>query len=139
MVKKPVENANINRILYQYYKEDGSEKFVKGERWTNKHVKEYVKESRFRGKMILLDQLGFRLSRNEKDMVEDIIRLLDNNFNKVNYTLSNKQVLVMIICFIRMEHDPYNRPVYFDKLDEYGINEQMFVSFLITLLKQYRS
>ena len=131
---------DVEFLLSKYYNKNGQEKWVKGEGWSNDHAKEYLSEQALQGKMILAQQLGFRLSREEKDRVEYIIKLFGNDFNKINRSLSNEQVLVMIICFIRMEKDESrNKGKYFKKLKEFDISDKRYISFLHSLLKEYRS
>ena len=129
----------VEFLLGKYYNEYSQEKFVKGERWSNEHMNEHISEQRLQQKVIMAQELGFRLSQVEKDMVAHIIRLFGNDFNKINRSLSNEQVLVMIICFIKMEKDPYHRGRYYKKLQEYDISKNQYISFLISLLKEYRS
>ena len=126
-------------LLDKYYNKYGQEKYVRGERWSNEHMNEHISEQRLQQKVIMAQELGFRLSQVEKDMVAHIIRLFGNDFNKIHFTLSNEQVLVMIICFIKMEKDPRQRGRYYKKLHEYDISKTQYISFLISLLKEYRS
>ena len=130
---------DVDFLLNKYYNKYGQEKFVKGERWSNEHMSEHISEQRLQQKMVMAQELGFRLSSEEKYQVKYIIRLLDNNFKKFDHTLSMEQVLCMIICFIRMEKDKYNRGKYYKKMKELDISPIMFNTFLINLLKEYRS
>ena len=132
-------DRDVDFLLDKYYNEYGQEKFVRGERWSNEHMSEHISEQRLQEKVAEAQRLGFRLSRDEKDMIDNIIRLFGNDFNKINRSLSNEQVLVMIICFIKMEKDPRQRGRYYKKLHEYDISKNQYISFLISLLKEYRS
>mgnify|MGYP003319703463 CR=1 FL=1 len=130
---------DIEFLLNKYYNDNGQEKFVYGERWSNEHMSNHISEQRLQEKMVDVTKLGFRLSREEKDRIEYIIRLLDKDFNKINRSLFSDQILVMIVCFIRMEKDPNHRGTYYKKLYEWDITDKQYNMFLISLLKEYRS
>lgn len=102
-------------------------------------MNEHISEQRLQEKLGEAQRLGFRLSQVEKDKIAHIIRLFGNDFNKINRSLSNEQILVMIICFIRMEKDRKNDGFYYKKMEEHGISKNKYVRFLISLLKVYRS
>ena len=130
---------NVEYLLDKYYNENGQEKLVRGERWSSEHKNEHISEQRLQMKVAEAQRLGFRLSDEEKLRIKYLIRFIGNDFNKINRSLSNEQVLVMIICFIKMEKDPRQRGRYYKKLREYDISDKQYISFLISLLKEYRS
>lgn len=133
------QEEKYSNLLAKYYNKYGQEKYHKGENWSKEHQKEHFREQGLQNKMVRVQQLGFRVNRREKDRVAYIIRLLDRNFNNVNRALSEDQILVMIVCFIRIENDKSdNKSKYFKKMEEFGIDQRTYISFLHKILSHYR-
>lgn len=132
------QQKSYAHLLRKYYNKYGQEQFVPGERWSAEKQKEHFRQRRLQDKMVILRHLGFRISAETAHQVDYIIRLLDKNFNSVDRSLSNEQILVMILCYVRIRNDKNcNKARSFKILEEYDISLKTYVSFLHKLLDIY--
>ena len=130
--------TDIKKLLDKY-----SSPYVPGEIRSNNYNKKIKTESRYKNRLLLLDELNnelpysIKLHKHEKEIIQSILKVFQNDLKILNRQATEEQIILTIIYTIKKRVQPGLKIEDYKIFKKYNLTNSMLITILCKLNNYY--